>query len=335
MQYDSLSKGYQIEKVVNLLIQEIASPLIQKKNVVIGKNEYDGEIFLGKGKTLLYEIFAGNLSSFRYQSLLDLLRETYFPYKTYLLIIARSYSSADRKIIGTLGEKIISSKVTLCFMDYRTLISLHRFSSNIQKENVVEHLKIIKRLFLEYLLSSESIISETSLKKSLSMAMNRMPFELQEVYAHAPSLPSSSRISAQFLQNLEDKMSQILHELQMLRVDVNQSRPSRELPKEEEFREIDLLKVEGDGSFPCPKCGSLISPKDDTGEKYQIHEIEERNGELSALVLLCNNCGTKIRLVGFKPHYRASSGDKIRRTYVSTGNKAQKKSINDYLLSMK
>lgn len=62
---------------------------------------------------------------------------------------------------------------------------------------------------------------------------------------------------------------------------------------------IDLTKIDGDGAFPCPKCGTKISPDDQTEETYQIVETVVKNDELSELVLACNKCGTKTRLTGF------------------------------------
>jgi len=62
---------------------------------------------------------------------------------------------------------------------------------------------------------------------------------------------------------------------------------------------IDLTKIDGDGAFPCPKCGTTISPDDETEEFYQIVETKVRNDELAELVLMCNKCGSTIKLVGF------------------------------------
>jgi predicted RNA-binding Zn-ribbon protein involved in translation (DUF1610 family) len=62
---------------------------------------------------------------------------------------------------------------------------------------------------------------------------------------------------------------------------------------------IDLTRIDGDGAFPCPKCGTLISPDDETEETYHIVETVVKDDELSELVLSCRKCGTKIKLVGF------------------------------------
>jgi len=64
---------------------------------------------------------------------------------------------------------------------------------------------------------------------------------------------------------------------------------------------IDLTKIDGDGAFPCPKCGTIISPDDETEEVYTIVETKVKNDELAELVLMCNKCGSKIRLIGFLP----------------------------------
>lgn len=63
---------------------------------------------------------------------------------------------------------------------------------------------------------------------------------------------------------------------------------------------VDLTKIDGDGAFPCPKCGAIISPDDETEEVYAIVETKVKNDELAELVLMCNKCGSKIRLTGFR-----------------------------------
>ncbi len=62
---------------------------------------------------------------------------------------------------------------------------------------------------------------------------------------------------------------------------------------------IDLTKIDGDGAFPCPRCGTMISPDDETEETYHIVETVVKKDELAELVLTCNKCGTKMKLVGF------------------------------------
>jgi len=62
---------------------------------------------------------------------------------------------------------------------------------------------------------------------------------------------------------------------------------------------IDLTKIDGDGAFPCPRCGAMISPDDETEETYHIVETVVKKDELAELVLTCNKCGTKMKLVGF------------------------------------
>jgi len=62
---------------------------------------------------------------------------------------------------------------------------------------------------------------------------------------------------------------------------------------------IDLTKIDGDGAFPCPKCGTIISPDDETEEVYQIVETRVKDDELAELILMCSKCGSRIKLVGF------------------------------------
>ena len=62
---------------------------------------------------------------------------------------------------------------------------------------------------------------------------------------------------------------------------------------------IDLTRIDGDGAFPCPKCGTVISPDDETDQTYQIVETKVSNDQLTELILTCNKCGTTIKLTGF------------------------------------
>jgi len=69
--------------------------------------------------------------------------------------------------------------------------------------------------------------------------------------------------------------------------------------KKDSIYTIDLTKIDGDGAFPCPKCGTLISPDDESEETYHIVETKVKNYELAELLLTCKKCGIAIRLTGF------------------------------------
>ena len=63
--------------------------------------------------------------------------------------------------------------------------------------------------------------------------------------------------------------------------------------------ELDLTKIDGNGDFPCPKCGVIISPEDETEDVYIILEETVRNDALEEMLIQCNKCGNQIRLTGF------------------------------------
>jgi uncharacterized paraquat-inducible protein A len=68
---------------------------------------------------------------------------------------------------------------------------------------------------------------------------------------------------------------------------------------------INLASVEGDGSFPCPKCGVSISPDDETDDTYEIIDTKVINDELAELVISCGKCGCTIKLTGFQQGFDA------------------------------
>jgi hypothetical protein len=63
---------------------------------------------------------------------------------------------------------------------------------------------------------------------------------------------------------------------------------------------VNLAEIEGDGSFPCPKCSTVISPEDETEEVYKIVDTKLVNDELVELVIACGTCGSNIKLTGFQ-----------------------------------
>ena len=63
---------------------------------------------------------------------------------------------------------------------------------------------------------------------------------------------------------------------------------------------VNLTEIEGDGSFPCPKCATAISPEDETEEVYKIVDTKIINDELVELVIICGTCGSRIKLTGFQ-----------------------------------
>jgi len=63
--------------------------------------------------------------------------------------------------------------------------------------------------------------------------------------------------------------------------------------------EVDLTKIQGKGDFPCLICGVIISPEDETEDVYCILETKVKGETLEEIVIQCNNCGSRIRLVGF------------------------------------
>jgi predicted RNA-binding Zn-ribbon protein involved in translation (DUF1610 family) len=74
----------------------------------------------------------------------------------------------------------------------------------------------------------------------------------------------------------------------------------KSMPKKSVDYTVDLTQIDGDGSFPCPKCGTVISPEDESETVYKIVNTKVINDELVELVIVCGNCGSKIKLAGFQ-----------------------------------
>jgi len=70
--------------------------------------------------------------------------------------------------------------------------------------------------------------------------------------------------------------------------------------KKETQYTVNLVAIEGDGAFPCPKCGMMISPDDESEENYKIVDTKVVNDELAELVVACGKCGSIIKITGFQ-----------------------------------
>ncbi|MGA2682634.1 MAG: hypothetical protein ABSF44_12635 [Candidatus Bathyarchaeia archaeon] len=68
---------------------------------------------------------------------------------------------------------------------------------------------------------------------------------------------------------------------------------------------INLFAIEGDGAFACPKCGTMISPDDESESNYKIVDTKVMNDELAELVISCGKCSSTIRITGFQAGFDA------------------------------
>jgi len=74
----------------------------------------------------------------------------------------------------------------------------------------------------------------------------------------------------------------------------------KKLDKKESQYTINLVAIEGEGAFPCPKCGTTISPDDETEISYKIIDTKIVNDELAELIIACLKCRSIIRVTGFQ-----------------------------------
>ena len=62
---------------------------------------------------------------------------------------------------------------------------------------------------------------------------------------------------------------------------------------------IDLTKIKGEGDFACPRCGTMISPDDETEAVYSILGSKVNSNGLEEVVICCNKCSSHIHLNWF------------------------------------
>jgi len=62
---------------------------------------------------------------------------------------------------------------------------------------------------------------------------------------------------------------------------------------------ISLLETGKNGDFPCPKCGTMITPDDETEDTYKLIETGVKDNELDYVIVQCNKCNSMIKIGGF------------------------------------
>jgi DNA-directed RNA polymerase subunit RPC12/RpoP len=62
---------------------------------------------------------------------------------------------------------------------------------------------------------------------------------------------------------------------------------------------VDLTKIGGNGDFACPRCGTKISPEDESEMVYSILGSKVRGNGLEEVLIRCNRCSSHIHLTGF------------------------------------
>ena len=75
---------------------------------------------------------------------------------------------------------------------------------------------------------------------------------------------------------------------------------------------IDLSKIDGEGDFLCPRCGTEISPDDETENVYSVLEPKVNGSDLEEVLICCNRCGSQINLTGFSSERELSRTDEER-----------------------
>jgi predicted RNA-binding Zn-ribbon protein involved in translation (DUF1610 family) len=76
--------------------------------------------------------------------------------------------------------------------------------------------------------------------------------------------------------------------------------------------DVDLSGLQGEGEFPCPKCGTLISPEDESEETYTVVETNGDDESIEEVIIQCKKCDSVIRLKGFDELEEAAEPSRVQ-----------------------
>lgn len=152
---DSINKGERIAEIIYSLLDDIAYPLPVSKEQRIGNLIFDGEINLGTGHKAFFDIHIGSFSIFRYFNSFETGLNNLFSNKNHLIYIAHDFPKTENKYLNEIIKQD-SAKPTITFIDYSTLISLHKFNEEriMSARQHKGHMRQLKKLFLQNLFNS-------------------------------------------------------------------------------------------------------------------------------------------------------------------------------------
>ncbi len=70
-------------------------------------------------------------------------------------------------------------------------------------------------------------------------------------------------------------------------------------PKQIHAYKLNLASTGQNGCFHCPRCGTRISPDDDSENAYSIIKTTVNDLGLEEVVICCKKCTSFVHLVGF------------------------------------
>lgn len=62
---------------------------------------------------------------------------------------------------------------------------------------------------------------------------------------------------------------------------------------------VDFTRMNKNGDFSCPRCGTTISPDDCTEKAYFVQGTKVNHFGLEEVIVCCNMCQSQIHLTGF------------------------------------
>jgi hypothetical protein len=92
--------------------------------------------------------------------------------------------------------------------------------------------------------------------------------------------------------------------------------------------EVDLSKLQGEGDFPCPRCGIIISPDDESEETYTVLETKGDEDSLEEVTIQCKKCESIIQLRGFDKLEEVESESNVQISEPQTGSKPGLRTIH-------
>ena len=96
--------------------------------------------------------------------------------------------------------------------------------------------------------------------------------------------------------------------------------PPKKKAKPKKF-EVDLSRLQGEGEFPCPKCGTLISPEDESEETYTVVETNGDDESIEEVIIQCKKCNSVILLKGFDELEEAAEPSSVEISEPLEGSK--------------
>lgn len=231
---DSFTISTQLEGLVGTLLKDIVRPFGLTHQPRIAEYAFDWSAELDGSAVAFFELMVGDLSQSRIRRILDVaasLTSVYSATTVFLVSIGRNIAPSEHELLESKQERLRSLAAHFTFMDYRSLIKIHRIISTEEnlrfdsKSLLHSNYKRFKRSYLTYLFANPVIDADRLDYLTRDFLSTLSMFQESHTRSRVSRTKGSTRIEEQ-LSVIQSKLDQLMTDVRKLKSQISETKTS-------------------------------------------------------------------------------------------------------------